>query len=211
MACRAGNPQENPLVMKRFLAAALIAAAPAASADTLLSRAFTVKETGWVANFDMHRPKDTWNQTNRDITLMSLEGLRSWEFQYGLEAMAGGGVFIATGTRTDLGWAAPIKSDAYGVALGGGLRWYVFNLAGVRPFGDGFVNFAYTPTHPFPAGGSAVNGYLRAGGGVRYDISKQYALEAGFHLAHVSNGGGLVPGNPAYNGQGWFLNMRWRD
>jgi hypothetical protein len=182
-----------------------------ACADGFLAHTFTVKETGWIANFDIHRPKDCWNDFNRDITLVSAEALRSWEFHYGLEAMAGGGVFIANGTRTAEGTADRIRSDAYGVSFGGGLRWYPFVLYGVRPFGEGLVHIAYTPGHPFPNGGSAVNGYLRAGGGLRYDLSDRDAIEAGFHLAHVSNGGGLVPGNPAYNGQGWFLNVRWRS
>jgi hypothetical protein len=198
--------------MTRVLAAAFAAVllAPAAGADGFLSRTFTVQETGWLANLDIHRPKDRWNEINRDITLASIEAWRTWEFHYGLEAQAGGGFFLANGTRTAEGTAETIRSDAYGVAFGGGLRWYGFGLYGLRPFGEGLVNIAYTPSHPFPAGGSAVNGYLRAGGGLRFDLSQRYAVEAGFHLAHVSNGGGLVPGNPAYNGQGWFLNLRWR-
>lgn len=189
--------------------AAVCASLPA-HAEGFFADAFTVKETGWLANVEYHRPRDLWNATNRDITVMSFSGARSWEFQYGLEAQLDAGLFIAQGTRNEIDYSQPIKSDAYGVNFGGGLRWYVFDLYGLRPFADGYVNIIYTPSHPFPAGGSAVNGYLRAGGGLRLDLSDRYAVEAGYHLSHVSNGGGMVPGNPAYNGNGMFLNLRWR-
>lgn len=212
MAEKGGNPLAST-PMSRLCAALLaaIALSPAASADSALARAFTVRETGWIANLDVHRPRDRWNDVNRDITLVSLQAQRSWEFAYGLEAQAGGGAFIAQGTRINEDGFTKVASDAYGVAFGGGLRWYAFRLYGMRPFGEGIVNIAYTPSHPFPTGGSGVNGYLRAGGGLRLDLSETYAVEGGYHLSHVSNGGGLVPGNPAYNGAGWFLNLRWRN
>lgn len=208
--------------MTRFLTAgvAVLAMAAPVSAETTgtdttagsaLARFFTLQETGWIANLDLHRPRDAWNSRNRDITVLSLSVLRSWEFRYGLELQAGGGLFIARGTRNEPGWSNPIASDAYGVSLGGTVRWYAWEFWHLRPFGEATVHVTYTPSHPFPAGGSAVNGYLRAGGGLRADLTSRTGLEAGYHLSHLSNGGGLVPGNPAYNGHGFFLNLRWRD
>jgi hypothetical protein len=43
-----------------------------------------------------------------------------------------------------------------------------------------------------------------------YDVAPRFTIEAGYHLAHVSNGLGLVPQNPMWNGQGGFLSLRRR-
>lgn len=174
------------------------------------ARAFTLSERGWSVNAEAHRPRDAYGRINRDIAVYTLNLERRWSFRYGTEFGANGGLFVADGTRNEPGYAAPRDSDSIGVNLGGSARQYLFAWHGIRPFAEGYINVLYTPGHPFPVGGSGVNGFLRVGGGIRIDLTDAYAIETGYHLSHISNGGGLEPSNPAYNGESLFLNLRAR-
>jgi opacity protein-like surface antigen len=79
----------------------------------------------------------------------------------------------------------------------------------MRIFIEGSVEILYTPGgSEFPAGGTGINAFLRAGGGVQYQITGRLALEAHYEYAHVSNGGGKVPQNPMWNGRGGGVSIR---
>jgi len=57
----------------------------------------------------------------------------------------------------------------------------------------------------FPAGGTRANGLVQAGPSLAWDLSRGRSLTVGARWAHLSNGQGLGPHNPAYDGRGLFV------
>ncbi len=57
-------------------------------------------------------------------------------------------------------------------------------------------------TRDFPAGGDIYNFMWRAGLLLEYRVNDDLGVGAGFHVMHVSNGQGLGPQNPSYEGAG---------
>lgn len=149
-------------------------------------------------------------EANRPIDIVSVTAARVWRFPFGVQGSLGFGILNATGNRIEPG-RQPINSDATGVLLGGGLRVAPVRIGPVEPFAEGTVHFLWTAGHPFPAEGSSVNGFVRWGGGANVRLSDRISVEVGYHAAHVSNGGGLVPYNPAWNGRGGFVGLNWRS
>jgi hypothetical protein len=148
-------------------------------------------------------------QADRPIDVATATAAHVWRLPYGVQASLGLGVLQAEGERVDTN-RPPVASDATGLLLGGGLRFAPVRIGPVEPFVEGMVHFLYTAGHPFPAEGTSVNGLVRWGGGVTLRLSERMSLEAGYRAAHLSNGGGLVPYNPAWNGRGGFIGLSWR-
>ncbi len=159
----------------------------------------------------------TSQSERNNIRVQVVEGVRSWGSARGLELQMRGGLFHSEGARNasniEKSNLASGDSRATGVIGGGAVRLYPLNLGAARLFAEGSVQILYTSfgsNSVFPAGGTGVNGFLRAGAGVAFDVSPRLTLEAAYHLAHVSNGSGLTPQNPMWNGSGGGLAIRRR-
>jgi hypothetical protein len=55
---------------------------------------------------------------------------------------------------------------------------------------------------PFPTGGDRYNGLRRLGASLSYRMDATYTLNIGYRWMHGSNGKGVNPRNPAYEGRG---------
>jgi hypothetical protein len=64
-------------------------------------------------------------------------------------------------------------------------------------------------TKGFPPGGDIYNFTFRMGVLLGYRISKSLKLEAGVRWMHVSNGQGLGPFNPSYEGLGFLTGVQF--
>ncbi len=163
-------------------------------------------ERSWRLQADYLSPKEA----NRPIDVVTVTASHVWRFPFGVEAALGLGVLNANGQRIEVN-RPPLDSGATGALFGGGVRLAPMRVGPVEPFVEGGVHFLYTAGHPFPAEGSSVNGLVRWGGGVNVHLSDRLAVEGGYHGAHISNGGGLVSYNPAWNGRGGFVGLSWRS
>lgn len=79
----------------------------------------------------------------------------------------------------------------------------------VRPFLAWSVGLLLFPRRPFLPGGDAYEGILSFGGGVEVSLSSRVTLRAQAQYAHLSNGQGLGPHNPAFDGVGGALGVGW--
>ena len=153
----------------------------------------------------------TPTQAHRDIDVMAINLSRGWKFWGSFELQSQFSVFHAHGSRTDAPFGVDPDSAATGVAVGPGLRLYILDFAGaarVRPFLEGSAQFLVTPgtADGFPSGGSGVNGFERAGAGIRIRLRAHLAIEATYQwYSHVSNAAGVSPQNPMWNGHGGSL------
>jgi hypothetical protein len=153
-------------------------------------------------------------QAHRDIDVTTADFSRGWTLLRAFELQRRIGLFHSHGTRTDAPYGVDPDSTASGISAGVAARLYPLDLIGVdrvRPFIEGSAQFLYTPgTHAgFPSGGSGVNGFERAGAGIVIQLRRRLALEATYQwYAHVSNGSGLSPQNPMWNGHGGSIGVR---
>ena len=145
----------------------------------------------------------------REIDIGAVNVSRDWRLPAGFTGSLTGGVMTAWGERRDPGQLA-ISSGATGLLFGGGLRFAPVRIGRVTPFVEGSVQALYSFGHPFPAGGTSVNGFVRWGGGASVHVSDRVAVEAGWHGAHVSNGGEGTERNPAWDGHGAFIGISLR-
>lgn len=171
-----------------------------------IDRLFTVDERAWIFSTGYFAS----TQIHRDINLKVLEVARAWRFSSALELRAEGGLVRADGTRDDAPIGISSDSTATGVSGGLGARFTVVDIGPAHLFAEGSAHILWTPSQPFPAGGTGVNWFLRGGGGLSYDLAPRLAIEVGYHRAHVSNSSGLAPQNPQWNGQGGFLSLQRR-
>jgi hypothetical protein len=150
----------------------------------------------------------TPTQDHRDIDVMVLDLSDAWKFCRVFEFQGRFTLFHAHGSRTDAPSGVDPDSTATGFAAGPAVRFYPFDVLGserVRPYLEGSAQFLFTPDtrDGFPSGGTAVNGFLRAGAGVKFQLGQRSAIEATYDwFSHASNGVGLVPQNPMWNGHG---------
>jgi hypothetical protein len=61
-----------------------------------------------------------------------------------------------------------------------------------------------------PPGGDIYNFTWQLGGALAFRIDERFTLSAGVRRMHVSNGQGLVPRNPSYEGIGFPLGLAVR-
>jgi opacity protein-like surface antigen len=149
------------------------------------------------------------SQSYYDIEIETLDVGRAWRLGSMLEVQGRLGAFHSEGQRLDAPWLTSENSRTSGVTFGGGVRVYPLQRRNVRMFIEGAAEILYTPgSEQFPAGGTGINAFLRAGGGVQYQITPRLALEAHYEYAHVSNGAGSVEQNPMWNGRGGGLTLR---
>lgn len=187
-------------------AAALMLTGGARADDNWLTRQFAVDEQGWLFNFSYYYP----THLNRPMDFYSLEAARTWKLALGLELQLRGGMGHTAGSRADDPADGESRdSTTTGITGGVGFRYHFLDIDRVHAFGDALLEFYWAQGQPFPSGGTAIDGFLRAGGGIGYDISPRYAIEATWHYAHISNGG-KPPQNPTWEGQGYGIALRYR-
>jgi opacity protein-like surface antigen len=149
------------------------------------------------------------SQPYYDIGVEAVDVGRAWRLGSMLEAQGRLGAFHSQGERLDAPYLSDQNSTTSGITFGGGARLYAFQRQSWRLFVEGSVEILYTPGgEQFPPGGTGVNAFLRAGGGLQYQITQHLALEAHYEYAHVSNGAGSVEQNPMWNGHGGGLTLR---
>lgn len=178
---------------------------PASASHGLLARTFPLTGTAdWVsaAYYVTREPYYHMNVATVDIG-------RAWRLGSRLELQGRLGAFHAQGERLDDPYLPSDNSTTSGITFGGAARLYAFQVQRVRLFVEGTVQILYTPGgNQFPEGGTGINAFLRAGGGLQYPITRRISLEAHYEYAHVSNGAGSVEQNPTWNGHGGGLTVR---
>jgi hypothetical protein len=89
------------------------------------------------------------------------------------------------------------------------LSWAPLHMGRVSLALDAVGAIVFYDTH-FPAGGDIYNFTWRLGGAVAVRIVPTISLSAGGRWMHVSNGQGLGPQNPSYEGAGFHLGVTLR-
>ncbi len=144
-----------------------------------------------------------------DIHVETVDAGRAWRLGSRLELQGRLGLFHSEGERMDVTYLPSQDSTTTGVTFGGAARVYAFQSRDLRMFVEGALQILYTPGgQQFPAGGTGINAFLRAGGGLQYSITRRLTLEAHYDYAHISNGAGNVDQNPTWNGHGGGVTLR---
>lgn len=168
-----------------------------------------VTEESWVFETSHLSPRGDLQEAIRSLEAVSITAMRSWRFGSGVETQLGGGLFHAGGTTRDLFTPEPPRpSDADGLRAGGRIRYNLVRIGDVEPFIDAYAGVLWTPGQPFPVGGTGVNGMFEWGGGFEAAASDKWSIAAGWRNNHISNGGGMVKHNPAWDSNGAFLSVR---
>ncbi|MDX2088150.1 MAG: hypothetical protein SFX73_09875 [Kofleriaceae bacterium] len=90
-------------------------------------------------------------------------------------------------------------ATARGTAIIGLVRWHALRAAG----GSAYVTLGWGGVvygEPFPPRGTRLNGTSMFGGGVAARVGDESELRVELRRLHSSNGKGLVPENPAFDG-----------
>lgn len=98
--------------------------------------------------------------------------------------------------------------DTAGASASALVRWHALQGRGWSAFLEFGLGMLATDD-AFPAGGTRWNGLRQAGVGVEFELTPQLRLGAGVRQQHVSNGRGLVAGNPSWDGQGAYLGLQF--
>lgn len=177
---------------------------PAVPNNTNLPILRNANENSWLVSLEYYAPQPGFYRHNRDIDVSDIRVSRAWHFRWGLEFQLDAFFLRATGNRTAPSFAPsppPQPSGAYGLGVGPVFRWNFLQFKRLRLFADADPDIFFT-NHDFPAGGSKYNFFLRAGAGPAFRLTNSLWVESRFLWAHISNGQGIVPGNPAWQGRG---------
>jgi hypothetical protein len=168
-----------------------------------------VTERAWTHEVHGFTPRGGFHEQFRDIHALSIETGPAWRFSSGLEMRMNGGYFHAWGeTQEPLSNDPPRRSDADGLTLGYGARYYFLEWGHAQFHVEGVAGFVWTPGGPFPAGGTAVNGMTRWGVGGAWRLDSLWSVELGYRRTHLSNGGGITAYNPAWEAHNLSLGLR---
>ncbi len=163
---------------------------------------------GWLLRAESLEAREGFAEDFRDIDISTLELLRIWRLPWGLDFQFGGGPLVARGeTSEPLSPEPPADSDTWGLQLGPGLRLRSPQWQGLSVHAETSLHLLWT-TNPFPPHGTRFNGLIRRGFGLSYAFGHDHALEAGYRSAHVSNGSGINPDNPSWDGEGFWLGWK---
>ncbi|WP_081767021.1 acyloxyacyl hydrolase [Hylemonella gracilis] len=166
-------------------------------------------QRAWTYELHGFTPRGAFHERFRDIHALSLESGLAWRFLSGLELRMNGGYFHAWGeTSEPLSSDPPRRSDADGLTLSYGARYYFIELGRAHLYGEAVAGFVWTPGSPFPAGGTAVNGMTRWGAGGAWRLDGLWSVELGYRRTHLSNGGGITAYNPAWEAHNLSLGLR---
>lgn len=184
---------------------------PALPNNTNLPILRNANENSWLVSLEYYAPQPGYYRHNRDIDVSDIRVSRAWHFRWGLEFQLDAFFLRATGNRTAPSFApSPPQepSGAYGLGVGPVFRWNFLQFKRLRLFADADPDIFFT-NHDFPAGGSKYNFFLRAGAGAAFRLTNSLWVESRFLWAHISNGQGIVAGNPAWQGRGVAVGVRY--
>ena len=153
-------------------------------------------------------------QNARQIKIEALEMGRDFDLGARVELQARFGVVHTSGYRTDtpleISPNSVVDATTTGVTTGIGARIRLLNLGPTHIFASGSAQLLWTNHHPFPPGGTGLNGFLRGGGGFSFNIAPDVAIIAFYEAGHLSNASGVSPQNPMWNGRGGGLALRFK-
>ncbi|MCC6619776.1 MAG: hypothetical protein IT385_00895 [Deltaproteobacteria bacterium] len=89
------------------------------------------------------------------------------------------------------------------------LRFAPWPEAPVRPWLHTAIGLLLFPSDPFLPGGDIYEGILTFGLGADVPLSDRLTVSLALDYVHLSNGQGLGPHNPAFDGVGLALGARW--
>ena len=184
---------------------------PALSDNTSLPILRDADEGSWLVGVEYYAPQPGFDRRNRDIDVSDIRVSHAWHFRWGLEFQLGAFFLRATGTRTAPSFAPnppQEPSDAYGIGVGPIFRWNFLQFRRLRLFADAEPDVFFT-NHDFPAGGAKYNFFLRPAAGPAFRLTNSLWVESRFLWAHISNGQGIGPGNPAWQGRGVAVCVRY--
>jgi len=148
----------------------------------------------------------TPTKDNRQIETVSLNMLYGWERNRRIPYVFKVGVTLsyAWGEITQLNEnlivvTTPNDAFAAGPVFLTGIRLPITKRLSVLPY---FSGGALLYSEDFPFGGDIYNFMWRMGGSFDWQLNKNDRLITSFLWMHVSNGQGLNPGNPSYEGVG---------
>ncbi len=98
------------------------------------------------------------------------------------------------------------SSDAVGIGPGVLTSLHLWQIGKLSLNLEGAGSFIIY-NRDFPAGGDWYNFMWRGGPVLKYSIYQDHEIGLGFKWMHVSNGQGIGPQNPSYDGQG--LNIQY--
>ncbi|MEZ4408606.1 MAG: hypothetical protein R3A52_19335 [Polyangiales bacterium] len=106
---------------------------------------------------------------------------------------------------------ASSRGEAAPFGAGGelALRLHPFPRWAVRPYGFWSIGLLLFPRAPFLPGGDIYEGIISFGLGAEVSLSDRWTLALDARYAHLSNGQGLGPHNPAFDGYGASLSARY--
>lgn len=203
--------------MQRAIVAALLAfevllASPARADDSVAAPPLIV-QAKWILRFDGEEEYYVPTKSDRPIQSGFVNVAGGLEWLRGHLAFLGG----VTSTGADgyiLQYNAQLQNVRYDTAaLGVGpmfkVSWAPLTVGRVSLALSVVGSLIVYDTH-FPVGGDIYDFSWRLGGEVAVRIVPTIALVAGSRWMHVSNGQGLGPQNPSYEGAGFFLGVTLR-
>jgi hypothetical protein len=99
-------------------------------------------------------------------------------------------------------------ANTIGVGLGASLRIEVLNFSHHLFYVEIHRGMVFTADR-FPPGGTQWNFMVKNGLGYTIHLSDKKYLLFGWRWMHISNGTGLVPTNPAYDGNGLYIGFKF--
>jgi Lipid A 3-O-deacylase (PagL) len=211
ITCRTVSTQARRIALAGIIALGLTL--PDARSQTVDAIVRANAATVYVETFE---PTDT----SRDIRVNALNVEYERRLQHeSLRRIGVGGIFsgyFAKGTSYDLGklFTEPdggvYPVDTTGWGLQGLLRLYLVDEPQFTLFVEGAAGIAFFDDR-FPPQGTKLNFTRRYGAGGTYRLSDTFDVIGGYRVAHVSNGNGDgAPDNPAWDGRGPYLGIRYR-
>lgn len=100
------------------------------------------------------------------------------------------------------------SANTVGTGFSGGIRWEVLNFSHHNFYIETYRGLIFT-LDDFPPKGTPINFLVRYGLGYTIHLSDNRYMFFGWRWIHVSNGTGLVHGNPSYDGNGLFLGFKF--
>ena len=101
-----------------------------------------------------------------------------------------------------------MSANTFGTSTLGSVRLELLNLTNHNFYIETQQGMVFT-LEPFPPGGTRWNFLVKYGFGYCINLAAKRYLQFGWRWIHISNGTGLVPTNPAYDGSGIYIGFRF--
>ena len=151
------------------------------------------------------------SHNNRQIKTTSVHFLYGWQYfqKTPLTIYVGTTLTYAYGSiiQLDENFNDVIsKNNAFGIGPVFNIQFepFIFEGFSISPyFSGGFILYS----EKFPHGGDIYNFIWKAGGSLHYRLNNKFKINLSLIWMHVSNGQGLTPKNPSYEGFGINLSL----